>query len=307
MVDFASQIDTEARQMLEHLGEIRGQLQQAGARVTEAQQQADTLIAETQAAYEQLTHRLQTVRQRADQVREGVTTQVSHLTQQVEHLIQQVEQGHQQVTATYGQVSTVLGALVNDASQRHTELQGYTDQNSQQGQELLGTVEHLLSAMQQEAQQAETVYGQKVMVQAQQWGQHLQQLAGGARQELSSGLEQHVRGGSQQFATHLHETAGRFSQKLTASAQRVSEQGQQVMQTFNHQQQDRLRKLGEDANKLKDHLFSVAENFQKLTHGATEATGTVVKGMDAVNVGLKTAVGTLNNVKSILEDIGTLI
>ena len=51
----------------------------------------------------------------------------------------------------------------------------------------------------------------------------------------------------------------------------------------------------------------MAENVQKLTHDATEATGTVVKGMDAVNLGLKTTAGTLNNVKSILEDIGSLI
>jgi len=227
--------------------------------------------------------------------------------QQVEHLLQQVEQGHQQVTTTYGQVSAALGALVNDTGQRHTELQDYTEQSHQQSQELLGTVESLLHGLQQEAQRAESVYGQKVTEQAQHWGQRWQELTGAGRQELSSGVEQHVRNGNQQFNAHVQEVAGRFNQKLTTSAQRVSDQGQQVMQTFSQHQQDRLRKLGEDANRLKEHLFSVAENFQTLTHGATEATGTMVKGMDAVNLGLKVTVGTLNNVKEVLDEIGTMI
>jgi chromosome segregation ATPase len=144
--------------------------------------------------------------------------------------------------------------------------------------------------------------------------QELSQTADTVQQAVThsySALEHTLQGAIQQDLAHsgqlanqrLQALAQQFAQQLREHGQTLATKIQENWQHFQDEQQQRVQHVTDGIHQLQQGIEHVVSQVRDLGSSTTKTVDTLIDGVDAVNVGFKVTIGTLENIESVLKEI----
>jgi DNA repair exonuclease SbcCD ATPase subunit len=261
-------------------------LTQLGAELdTETKQRAAHIAEEVQAAMAELT---------ADVA--SIEHEIETLQQSMQSQLDDMKNAAQATIGAFTSLGTHLGELRDTVT---SEASNLVHRAAESGSKLDGLVQTFGSHVADTAESSMNDFHANVIQLEISSKQSFETL----RQDVGSQLQAHVVDGVAQTNSHLQFMTEAFANQLQQHGQELGDKVQTTWQQFAAEQQERISRMTQEAESLAHAVEDVLNKMQEIGTSAVKSTDTVVDGVDALNIGFKVTIGTLDNVKSILGDI----
>lgn len=261
------------------------------------------LVDNSDHAHQNLNAVLAQIGKEIEETRHELQTSMQHVLETVDQTQRTGQQEQQQLAEMAShtmQSLKALMALMQTGSQQVAEAsQSLLQRGAQSGQHINGLVADFKRVVAQGAQH----YTAGIQTTAQQVDHDNQQAHQNWQQTVEQAFDSHLAQRNQKVQVELQQHVATFGNQLLAHGENFSQHTQQTLNNYADHQRQQFQDMVHKTQALGDGVGRVVDGVTDLAKSGVEGVGTVIEGVDAVNVGLKVTIGTLNNVKSILEEI----
>jgi len=301
--DVRDQADQELAEFQQFVDDCRGYQTALAQDVEAAEHLLDAVAQRSRAFRSAAVQRIATLRQGIDEVRSEFQSQLSavegrsletaqHARQAAETFRGRIDEMASRLAELRGRLESA-GALVETGVEAVSQRAGQLDSARQQ------MVQRLLEQKANVEQTTET----RVENDAARHIQTFDTEADRFESEFRNGFDRAIEAGSRQFVSACQATVSQLEGSATQLVSEFEQTVERTLQQFAEIQAQQVQALQRTMEQTRNTVTSVADAFDSHAAEFETATENVNDAMHQTQVGLKVTVGTLEKVKSILEEI----
>jgi chromosome segregation ATPase len=291
-----AQLDAKVQAARHDIESVSGDIDSVQQRIGSLQHESTQFTDEVQQLGEHVRHEVESAGPALHADVSLIEQELHKMEQSIQSQLAELKEAADTTIASFGKLATSVtdlvhafdserGALVQRAVQSATALEQLVQSL---GEHATSTAKASMSACQHGVGQLEEASSQSFNA---------------IHQAFETQMQSQLVDGVSRTGGHMQDLTRSFARELQQHGSELSAQVERTWGQFSGEQEARVTRMAQEAENLARAVETVLSKVQDIGTSAVKSTETVVEGVDAVNVGFKVTIGTLDNVRSILSEI----
>ena len=292
LIQLKGELVSDQREVEEWVANIDVAVQKLQDLVNQGIYSKDEILSKVE-SFKELADRAVNVLEKQTAAIESATTELAEQWQEKYNLLENnVKENFNSAKNVVGTFNAEKENFMADASQLVRKVEGSAD-----------NIADILSRFEQHKDRAYQIYSEKLQQNVSHLKDQHENGNSSSQQQFTQISDIYSTQELSHFDQNLTQTVQQFGDNLSSQWELLKTKTQETLRVFDDTQQQRWQSLGQTTKQTIQSISQMSGNVTDLTRKGSESVGTVVDGMQAVNVGFDVSIGILENVQRILEEI----